>query len=71
MVVVYRGIEYQELDRFRVDDPFSPLGPAHVPSNRRLGGTEFASALRGPGGTTGMAHVEHMIYGAYRPYGFS
>jgi hypothetical protein len=26
--------------------------------------------MSGAGGT-GMAHVEHMLYGAYRPYGFT
>jgi hypothetical protein len=68
---VYRGVAHVEHDRFRVDDPSSPQGPEHVPAGRRLGGTEFACTLTGPGGATGMAHVEHMIYGAYAPYGFT
>ena len=32
--------------------------------------TEFAASLEGPDGSTGMVHVEHMIYGTYRPSGF-
>ena len=67
---VYRGEYAQEIDRFRVDDPARSLGPEHIPEDRRLGGTEFTATLTGPGGATGMAHVEHMIYGAYEPYGF-
>jgi hypothetical protein len=67
---VYRGEYAEEIDAFRVDDPSRSLGPHHVPEERRLGGTEFASTLRGPGGAEGMAHVEHMIYGAYEPSGF-
>jgi hypothetical protein len=67
---VYRGSLVTEVDRFQVNDPAHALGPAHVPESRRLGGTEFTATLGGPGGTRGMAHVEHMIYGAYEPYGF-
>jgi hypothetical protein len=67
---VWRGAEHSEHERFAVSDPAAVAGPDHVPPERRLGGTEFAARLRGPGGATGMAHVEHMIYGAYRPYGF-
>jgi hypothetical protein len=68
---VYRGAAYHEVDRFRVDDPTRAVGPDHVPEERRLGGTEFASRLEAPGGAAGMAHIEHMIYGEYRPYGFT
>lgn len=68
---VYRGAYAQELDRFRVDDPGAALGPDHVPVERRLGGTEFTSTVTGPDGAKGMAHVEHMVYGAYEPYGFT
>ncbi|MEE8601514.1 hypothetical protein [Euzebya tangerina] len=63
---VYRGLDVAESDRFRADDPTASLGPAHVPAERRLGGTEFVSTMtmRGPAGEgTGMAHVEHMLYG--------
>lgn len=67
---VYRDTFYQEADRFSVADPAGLAGPAHVPASRRLGGTEFAADLTAPSGETGMAHVEHMIYGAYEPYGF-
>jgi hypothetical protein len=67
---VYRGSLVSEDDRFRVDDPAKALGPDHVPESRRLGGTEFTTLVAGPGGARGMAHFEHMIYGAYEPYGF-
>ena len=47
-------------------------GPDYIPAARRLGGTEFADALHGTGrGSRGMAHVEHMIYPPYEPYGFT
>jgi len=67
---VYRGAEYHESDRFPVDYPPAALGPDHVPAERRLGGTEFAATLSCSDGAAGMAHVEHMIYGTYHPYGF-
>jgi len=66
---VYRGEFASESDRFRVDDPTQALGPSHVRSDKRTGGTEYACALVA-GSSKGMAHVEHMIYGTYRPYGF-
>ena len=67
---VYRGAYLEEIDRFPTNDPAHPLGPEYVPAPRRLGGTEFTSTLTGPGGAAGMAHIEHIIYGAYAPYGF-
>lgn len=67
---VWRGREVIESSRFAVTDPHVAGGGEHLPAARRLGGTEFAARLQGPGGATGMAHVEHMIYGTYRPYGF-
>ena len=67
---MYRGEYAEETDRFRTDDPTRALGPDHVPERRRLGGTEFTSTLTGPGGSNGMAHIEHMIYGTYLPHGF-
>jgi hypothetical protein len=67
---VYRGADVRESDRFATNDPARALGPAHVPEKRRLGGTEFACSMSGAAGT-GMAHVEHMLYGTYRPYGFT
>jgi hypothetical protein len=67
---VYRGAEYVETDRFDVSDAAEMAGPEHVPVGRRLGGTEFAASLRGADGSEGMAHIEHMIYGRYAPYGF-
>jgi hypothetical protein len=66
---VWRGAEYVEANRFRVDDPLVRTGADHLPRERWLGGTEFACSLEGPAGTNGMAHVEHMIYGRYGPAG--
>lgn len=60
---VYRGAEVREADRFCVADPAALAGPAHVPPERRLGGTEYPALLAGPGGSRGTAHVEHMLYG--------
>lgn len=59
---VYRGESVAESDRFDVSTDVA-AGPAHVPADRRLGGTEFVSSLRADDGATGMAHVEHMLYG--------
>ncbi|HEY4279602.1 MAG TPA: hypothetical protein VGM91_15365 [Conexibacter sp.] len=67
---VWRGAEAIEADRWDVTDPTKAPGGDHLPPARRLGGTEFAATLRGPGDTAGMAHVEHMVYGTYKPYGF-
>ena len=67
---VWRGPEVIESGRFSVTDPNVAGGGEHLPARRRLGGTEFAAGLDGPDGETGMAMVEHMIYGTYRPYGF-
>lgn len=63
---VYRGAEAAEHDRFEVGDPDERAAPAHVLPERRLGGTEFACTIEGPGGAGGMAHVEHMRYGGAR-----
>lgn len=68
---VYRGVAYAEHDRFDVSDPAGLAGPEHVDPRRRLGGTEFATRCTGPQGSVGMAHVEHMIYPPYEPYGFT
>ncbi len=59
---VYRGPAAAEHDRFDVGDPAILSGPDHVPVARRLGGTEFACTMRGADGSTGMGHVEHMLY---------
>jgi hypothetical protein len=59
---VWRGVAYQEGERFDVSDPGEVAGPPHSDPSRRLGGTEFVSTLVGPGGAFGMAHVEHMLY---------
>jgi hypothetical protein len=67
---VWRGADVFETDRFDVTDPEAGGGGDHLSPERRLGGTEYAASLTGPRGATGMAMVEHMIYGTYRPYGF-
>jgi hypothetical protein len=59
---VWRGVEHLEGERFDVHDAAARGGPAHVDVDRRLGGTEFTATMRGPGGVSGMAHVEHMRY---------
>ena len=38
---------------------------------RRLGACEYPAVLRDSSGATGMAQIEHMIYGPYDPYGFA
>lgn len=68
---VFRGIEYAETDSFDVSDPAALAGPEYIETDRRLGGTEFATRCTGPNGSVGMAHVEHMIYPPYEPYGFT
>jgi hypothetical protein len=67
---VWRGPEVQEASQFDVTDPCAAPGGEHLPSRQRLGGTEYAAALWRPDGTEGVAHIEHMVYGTYRPYGF-
>ena len=67
---VWRGEEATEIERFDVSDPAVKAGATHLPPDRLLGGTEFACSLEAADGTVGMAHIEHMIYGTYRPYGF-
>ncbi|HEY4099235.1 MAG TPA: hypothetical protein VGM33_27170, partial [Baekduia sp.] len=67
---VWRGPEVVESSRHDVTDPNAKPFGAHLPRRRRLGATEFAARLHGPGGATGMAMVEHMVYGTYRPSGF-
>jgi hypothetical protein len=59
---VFRGIDVIERDRFDVSDPAIAGGATHLPPERRLGGTEFASTIVGEDGAEGMAHVEHMLY---------
>lgn len=67
---VWRGPEARESSRFDVTEPGSRPFGAHLPERRRLGATEFAARLRGPDGREGIAMVEHMVYGPYRPGGF-
>jgi hypothetical protein len=65
----WRGADYVEADRFRVDDPHTLAGPDHIPIERRLGACEYPVAIRSSDGQTGMAQIEHMVYRPYRPYG--
>jgi hypothetical protein len=65
----WRGVEHVESDRFRIDDPTTVAGPPHVEPARRLGVTEYPSALRHADGREGMTQIEHAVYRAYRPYG--
>jgi hypothetical protein len=67
----WRGAEHLEHDRFRVDDPHEIAGPPHVEPRRRLGACEYPVRLQGPGGSAGMAQIEHMVYRAYEPYGLT
>jgi hypothetical protein len=66
---VYRGALVTQPNSYRIDDHTVVPGPDSVPPEKRLGLTEYAATLTGPGGAGGMAMVEHMIYGTYRPYG--
>jgi hypothetical protein len=67
---VWRGPEARESSRHDVSEPGTKPFGAHLPERRRLGATEFAARLRGPDGREGIAMVEHMVYGPYRPGGF-
>lgn len=68
---VYRGAEFYENDRFDVSVPGALTGPEHVPQEGRFGGSEYAARVLGKEGDRGVAMVEHMVYGAYDPYGFT
>ena len=60
-----------EQDRYPAPADGVKTGPLHVPEKKRMGQTEFPCWLVGPGGARGMAHFEHHIFGAYKPYGFA
>jgi hypothetical protein len=68
---VYRGADVIETDDYSCDPDGERSGPPHVPVKHRLGPTEFPMHLEAADGSTGMAHFEHSIRGAYRPYGFA
>lgn len=68
---LYRGPELTEHDVYEAISRNGRSGPPHVPEKRRLGPTEYPCLLTGPGGTEGMAHLEHHIYGPYDPYSFT
>jgi hypothetical protein len=67
----WRGADHVESDRFRVDDPATAAGPAHVDVARRLGVSEYPSALTHADGRRGMTQIEHAVYRPYRPYGLT
>ena len=60
-----------EQDRYPAPPNRMKTGPQHVPEKKRMGQTEFPCWLEGPGGARGMAHFEHHVFGAYKPYGFA
>lgn len=68
---VYRGAEHLESNRFRVADPAVVAGPHRIPVDRRFGAAEFPAVVRDGEGREGMAQIEHMVYRAYHPYGFT
>lgn len=69
---MYRGVgPVIEFDRYPSRKELAATGPDRIPAAKRFGQTEFPSFLTGPGGAQGMAHVEHYVFGPYRPYGFS
>ncbi len=68
---VYRGASHEESNRFFTNDPASVAGPDGIPVERRLGAAEFPAVVRDGEGREGMAQIEHMVYRAYRPYGFT
>jgi hypothetical protein len=59
---VWRGVDHVEGERFDVADASVVAGPAHTDPAHRLGGTEFTATIVASDGSTGMAHVEHMLY---------
>jgi len=67
----YRGLEVLEHDEYSCEPGDVPSGPEHVKPEKRMGPTEYPMHMVGPGGSTGMAHLEHHIFGRYQPYGFS
>jgi hypothetical protein len=68
---MYRGAgPVIETDRYPSQLGLATSGLARVPLERRMGPTEFPCHLTGGEGERGMAHFEHHVLGAYRPYGF-
>jgi hypothetical protein len=66
----WRGPEVLESSRFDVSDHNTSPFQEHLPCRRWLGANEFAARLEDSKGNVGMATIEHMAYGTYRPYGF-
>ena len=68
---MYRGPETLEHDVYPTAAGDVRSGPAHLKPEKRMGPTEYPMHLVGPGGSTGMAHLEHHVFGPYEPYGFT
>jgi hypothetical protein len=67
----WRGVgPVVETDRYPSRIGLASSGLDRVAPDRRMGPTEFACLLEGDDGERGMAHFEHHLFGAYRPYGF-
>lgn len=68
---IYRGVgPIVEIDRYPQGAALGRAGLLSLPENKRLGPTEFPCTVTGPNGVSGMAHFEHHVFGAYKPYGF-
>jgi hypothetical protein len=68
----WRGVgPVVETDRYPSLTGVASSGLSRVAADRRMGPTEFACWLEGDDGERGMAHFEHHLFGAYRPYGFA
>lgn len=69
----WRGVEHMEHDEYDASAAAHPTAPDHVPAKRRMGPTEYPMFMTydGPHGpVSGMAHLEHHIFGNYHRYGF-
>jgi hypothetical protein len=65
---VYRAPELVESDGHAEKTGDGRSGADHVPAGRRIHPTEYACRIEGPGGATGMAHLEHTIFRSFQPY---
>ena len=67
---VYCGVgPIVETDRYPQGAALGRAGLLSLPDKKRLGPTEFPCVATGPNSVTGMAHYEHHVFGAYKPYG--
>jgi hypothetical protein len=67
----YRGALAVEHDVYETSTGPEPSGPPHVDVRKRMDTTEYPCVMTGPDGESGMAHLEHHVFGAYEPYGFT